>query len=799
MEDRKSLSDIENQNEAIVVKVVGHGAFRKRIMEMGFVKGQRVKVLLNAPLKDPVKYEVMGYEVSLRRSEAAMIRVVPASEDVDLAPAESVEDNLTTHNDEWETHPTPSADKIINVALVGNPNCGKTSLFNIASGAHEHVGNYSGVTVDAKKGHFDYKGYHINIFDLPGTYSLAAYSPEELYVRSHLTNNTPDVIVNVVVASNLERNLYLTTELIDMNLSMVIALNMYDEMERQGAMLDHEQLGGMIGVPIVPTVSRTNKGIEQLFDTVIAVHEGKDEHVRHIHINHGTTIEKGINRIKTSIKESGTDLKQYAPRYLAIKLLEGDSEVVKLLQSDPNYPQWQAISQKEAARIETEMGEDVESAIANQKYGFIAGALKETYTPGRANIGIRSNYADRILTNKWLGFPIFILLMWAMFEATFTLGEYPMGWIESAVAYIGTLVEQYMPTGALKDLLIDGVIGGVGGVIVFLPNILILFLIISFMEDSGYMARAAFIMDKLMHGIGLHGKSFIPLIMGFGCSVPAIMATRTIESRSSRLITMLITPFMSCSARLPVYILLAGIFLPEHAGLTILAIYLLGIVVAIITAILLRRVYFKKDETPFVMELPPYRIPTLKTSLRHMWGKGSQYLRKMGGIILVASIAIWFLSYYPRPVEGITTTTEEQQRNSYIGRLGTFIEPAVAPLGFNWKVSISLLSGIAAKEIVVSTIGVLYQEDVDDEGGSSKLSHKLSHRNPETNEPDFTPAIAISFMAFVLLYFPCLASVVAIVKESGSWIWGVLSIGYSTGVAWIVAYGVYNLAQLFLQ
>ena len=802
------LSDLQTGDKAVVVKVLGHGAFRKRIIEMGFVRGQTVLVELNAPLKDPIKYKIMDYEISLRRSEASLVEVI-TPEEAELTFAESKTDEVETKlnieknnlDDNNIQRALSKSSKTINIALVGNPNCGKTSLFNVASGAHEHVGNYSGVTVDAKKGFFEYNGYHFNIYDLPGTYSLSAYSPEELYVRRYLKNETPDVVVNVVVASNLERNLYLTTELIDMDYRMVIALNMFDELEQSGGKIDYKHLGDMIGIPIVPTVSRSGKGVNKLFDTIIDVYEGRHESVRHVHVNLGSVIENGITPLKNLLKQDPTCTREFSPRYLAIKVLEGDSEVKKMLQSAASYPELMKMRDTEAKKIESTLNEDIESAIANEKYGFISGALAETYTPGDKEEAKTTRIIDSFVTNKLFGFPIFIFLMWLMFEATFSIGAYPMEWIESAVSWISGIIGNYMPAGPLKDLLIDGVLGGVGGVIVFLPNILILYLFISFMEDSGYMARAAFIMDKIMHKIGLHGKSFIPLVMGFGCNVPAIMATRTIESRSSRLITILINPFISCSARIPIYILLVGTFFPKYASLVFIGLYLLGIIVAVLTAKLMRKFLFKVDETPFVMELPPYRMPTAKATFRHMWSKAEQYLRKMGGVILVASVIVWFLSYYPRPdvaYERDLTPHEQmvQQSNSYLGKIGQAVTPLVEPLGFNWKVTTSLLSGTAAKELVVSTLGVLYSEsDTDD---TLSLSQRISQPNPATGTPDFTPLIALTFMVFVLLYFPCIASVIAVVKESGSWKWGAFTILYNTGVAWIVSFIVYQIGSLIV-
>lgn len=801
------LSELKTGESGIVVKILGHGAFRKRVIEMGFVKGQVIKSLLNAPLRDPIKYSIMGYELSLRRSEAEMVEILPLPQDDNLP----VFSHINTIADE-DAGSMPVVEhykgksRTINVALIGNPNCGKTSLFNAASGSKEHVGNYSGVTVDAKQGHFKYGGYDFNIVDLPGTYSLSCYSPEELYVRRYLRDEMPDVIINVVVASNLERNLYLTTELIDMDRSMVIALNMYDELERSGSSIDYKLLGEMIGVPIVPTVSRNGEGINQLFETVIRVYEGRDKAVRHIHVNLGHELETGVSRIKDMIKADAAVGVHFSPRYLAIKMLEHDEEAQKMLKASPDYEKISIVRDEEVARIERDTKEDVTSLIANEKYGFIAGALAETFKHKKEHDDAKTTrIIDSFVTSKLFGFPIFLVIMLFIFWCTFEIGSYPMEWIEWLVAKISEAVQVLMPDGPLKDLVADGIIGGVGGVIVFLPNILILYFFISFMEDSGYMARAAFIMDKIMHKVGLHGKSFIPLVMGFGCNVPAIMSARAIESRSSRIITVLINPFMSCSARLPIYVLLVGTFFSKHASLVFLGIYLLGIFVAVITARMLRRFWFKADETPFVMELPPYRLPTFKASLRHMWGKGEQYLKKMGGIILFASVIVWALNYFPLHNEQASTpefeaamiaddSTIDTSRDSYLEMIGKAVNPVMEPLGFHWRSTVAALAGAPAKEIVVSTLGVLYSgnEEIDD----ASLSVRLTKPNPVTGHPDFTPASALSLMVFVLLYFPCMATVVAIVKETGSWKYGAFSIIYNTLVAWGVAYIVYNIALL---
>lgn len=799
------LDQLTTGQTATIVKILGHGAFRKRMIEMGFIKGHKVKVLLHAPLRDPIKYSIMGYEISLRRSEANLVEVIPDTR-TDAAEPEKIP-NTTPHDIIPKENDFSDKRHTINVALIGNPNCGKTSLFNIASGAREHVGNYSGVTVDAKKGKFHHKGYTFNIVDLPGTYSLASYSPEELYVRRYLKEETPDIIINVVVASNLERNLYLTTELIDMDRSMVIALNMYDELQRRGDKLDYKLLGEMIGVPVVPTVSRTGQGINKLFDTVIDVFEEQHEDVRHVHVNLGNDIEKGVSAIKDKLKADGYVGRHFSPRYLAIKLMENDKEVDQMVKESPEAKEIFALRDAEVARIEKIRNEDITSAIAGEKYGFITGALAETLVRGEKDTESSTHIIDAFVTNKLFGFPIFLLIMFAIFWATFEIGAYPMEWIEWGVECLSKLVQQVMPDGILKDMISDGIIGGVGGVIVFLPNILILYFCISFMEDSGYMARAAFIMDKLMHRIGLHGKSFIPLIMGFGCNVPAIMSSRSIESKSSRIITILINPFMSCTARLPIYVLLVGTFFKQNAAIMFLVLYLTGIAVAMLTARLLRKFYFKADETPFVMELPPYRIPTLKASLRHMWGKGEQYLKKMGGVILVASIIVWALNYFPLHNEQSTAITPEgtpvmaiddshinADTDSYLEMMGKAVNPIMEPIGFHWRATVAALAGVPAKEIVVSTLGVLYtgSEEADD----ASLSTRITAPNPTTGEPDFTSASALSFMLFILLYCPCIATITAITKETGSWKYGAFSIFYNTAVAWVIAFIAYRLMLL---
>ncbi|MFA4181183.1 ferrous iron transport protein B [Xylanibacter rodentium] len=848
------LSELKTGEKGVIVKVLGHGGFRKRIVEMGFIKGKIVEVLLNAPLQDPVKYKIMGYEVSLRHNEADMIEIISVEE------AMLLESNNTrvqstekvTGDDACDFSLTDKQLKAaamkkrrtINVALVGNPNCGKTSLFNFASGAHERVGNYSGVTVDAKEGHATFEGYEFNIVDLPGTYSLSAYSPEELYVRKQIIEKTPDIVINVIDSSNIERNLYLTTQLVDMHLRMICALNMYDEFENRGDKLDYKILSQLFGVPMIPTVFKTGKGVEMLFHIIINMYEGVDfldkngninpevaadirdwhkaygnehsqeeEHgedfahgdrpnnsvYRHIHLNHGPQIEESIEALKSELQEDEHIRHKYSTRYLSIKLLEMDSETERLVNSLPNGKRIIDIRDKQADRIKKENAEDCETAIMDAKYGFIHGALQEAgYEKGNKQDTYQITHAiDSVITNKYIGFPLFFLLIYVMFQATFSLGQYPMDWIENGVTALSDLLSSTLADGPLKDMLVDGIIGGVGAVIVFLPQILILYGFISFMEDSGYMARAAFIMDKLMHKMGLHGKSFIPLIMGFGCNVPAIMSTRTIESRRSRLITMLILPLMSCSARLPIYIMITGTFFAvRYQSLIMISLYAIGILLSVIMSRIFSRWIIRGEDLPFVMELPPYRFPTSKAIMRHTWEKGKQYLKKMGGIILVASIIVWALGYFPH---NNSLNAQQQQEQSYIGRIGKTIEPIFHAQGFDWRLDVGLIAGVGAKEIVASTLGVLYSGDdtvTDNDQENRESNDKYSNLYLKMSANGITPLIAFCYLLFVLIYFPCLATIAAIKHESGSWRWAIFAAIYTTVLAWFVSAAVYQIGML---
>ena len=768
------LSELKTGEQGVIVKVLGHGGFRKRIIEMGFIKGQTVEVLQNAPLQDPVKYRLMGYEVSLRHQEAAQVEVVSISEAQEMEPQVL----LQGHEEDYLQHRALQQRRTIHVALVGNPNCGKTSLFNFASGAHAHVGNYSGVTVDATEAHAQMFGYEFLLTDLPGTYSLSCYSPEELYVRKHLSEQMPDVVINVVDASNLERNLYLTTQLVDMNVRMVCALNMYDEFERRGDKLDIPTLSSLFGMPMIPTSFKTGRGLKELFRAVIQVYEGKQGTSRHLHINYGHEIEQGISHIQQYLKADEHIRQRYSTRYLAIKLLEHDSDVLQYIGqhlAEEHRPEdrKQLLQARDvaAARVQEETGTDSETAIMDAKYGFINGALKEAgYVTGTKEDTYRTTHRiDHILSHKIWGFPVFFAILFIMFQTTFMLGQYPMDWIDAGVEWLGEWIGATMQDGPLRSMLVDGVIGGVGSVIVFLPQILILYCFISIMEDSGYMARAAFIMDKLMHKMGLHGKSFIPLVMGFGCNVPAVMATRTIESRRSRLITMMILPLMSCSARLPIYIMIIGTFFAvEYQSWVMISLYAIGILLSVVVSKVFSTFIIKGDDTPFVMELPPYRFPTLRAVVRHTWEKGKEYLKKMGGIILVASILVWAMGYFS------FTGVAESMETSIICRLGQAVAPIFTPQGFNWQLDVSLITGVGAKEIVASSIGVL--------GGLESL----------------TPLQGYCYLLFVLIYFPCIATIVAIKNETGSWRWACVSAVYTTCLAWVVSALVYQIGTLFV-
>jgi ferrous iron transport protein B len=816
-----TLYDLNEGEEGIILKIKGRGQFRQRLSEMGFVVGKKVSVIKKAPLRDPVEYKIMGYHISLRNSEAQLIEIDKGGLSEELHSSNGVlfsEDENASWLDKT---------KHIQVALVGNPNSGKTTLFNFASGSKEKVGNYAGVTVDSKEATYKQSGYNFSIVDLPGTYSIKSYSPEEIYLRNYIFDNKPDIVVNIVDASNLERNLYLTTQLIDMGVQIVIALNMYDELEKKGDVLDYSSLGKLLGVPIIPTVSSKGKGIKDLFDKIIEVYENREPVVRHIHINYGTEIENSICAIQSKIKieENRAFTNIISARYLAIELLENDKEFSKSITRCINSSEIVAVAKKEYNKIEKLFSDPIETVITDLRYGFISGALKETLKLNKVERLRKTKIIDNYLTNKYLGIPIFIFFMWLTFFTTFKLGSYPKHWMEIGTGKLSEMISNILPAGILRDFLVDGIVGGVGGVIVFLPNIIILFLFISFMEDTGYMARAVFIMDKVMHKIGLHGKSFIPLFMGFGCNVPAIMATRIIESRRDRLITMLITPFMSCSARLPVYILFISAFFANNQGSVLFILYALGVIFAILSALFLKKFFFRSAEIPFVMELAPYRIPTVRSIVKHVWFRTGLYLKKIGGVILLASIVVWILSNFPRTVtysrdftgeiakvekseltgseKGVKINKlfleqkSEKQSKSFIGIIGRSVEPVMKPLGFDWRLSVSIISGLAAKEVVVSTLGIIFQADTDT--GKASLVEKIKTQKDSTGKTIFTPLVAFSFMLFILTYFPCIGVVAAIRRESGSWKWATFIVLYTTGIAWLLSFTVFRVGSMFIN
>ena len=710
----------------------------------------------------------------------------------------------------------------ITVALAGNPNSGKTTIFNHITGTRQHVGNWPGVTVEKKEGLIQHNGHRLRIVDLPGTYSLTAYSIEEIVARRFLVDEKPDVVVDIVDASNLERNLYLATQLIELGVKLILALNMADVAEARGHEIDAGKLGTLLGVPVVFTVGTKNQGIKELLNKVVEVAEDRDTVSRHIHIAYGHELEKEIKKIQDVIWKDPSIGRRYSTRWLAVKLLENDGAVKEGVEALGDLGT-RILAQAEAGRVHLAKlyQDDTEMVLTDQRYGFISGALKEVLRVSAASKFDLSRQIDLVLTNRLLGFPLFIFFIWAMFQLTFTLGAYPMAWLDVGVGSLGGLVGKVLSPGLLRDFLVDGVIAGVGSVIIFLPNILLLFFCIALFEDTGYLARAAFIMDRVMHLIGLHGKSFIPLLMGFGCNAPAIMATRTLESERDRILTILINPLMSCSARLPVYVLLAGTFFGASAGNVIFSIYSLGIALAIAMGKLFRITLFRGESAPFVLELPPYRVPTLKSLLIHMWDRSAIFLRKMGGVILVGSMVVWFLGAFPRhpdapafestgrsqtaltpaPAElasagpgagheiGASGREEFRLERSYLGRLGRIIQPIFAPLGFDWQTSVAVLSGFVAKEIVVSTLGVLYAGSHENEENEA-LRRAL-------RASGMTPLAAYALMAFVLTYVPCLATVGAIRRETNSWKWTVFSIAYTLTLAWVVAFVIYQGGRLF--
>lgn len=822
------LSELITGQEASITGMAGDSAIKRRLNEMGFIPGRKIKAIKAAPLKDPVEYEIMDYKITIRQKDAALVTIAQDGDAIVQKNSKKAVNWMNDENRPWNDNPSYNTtnSKTITVALVGNPNCGKTTIFNYATNSRERVANYAGVTVAAKEARLEIGEYTLNVIDLPGTYSLSSYSPEEMFVADYLLRKKPDIVINVIDAGNLERNLFLTTQLLDCDLKTIVALNMYDELETANCKLDYKKFGQMLGMPFIPTVGTQGKGLKELFNTVVQVHTNQNKTIRSVHVPYSIEIEKAINDVLDELKKMQDTLPS-ANRFMVLQLLENDPNILAAI-PEKQAGKLNALGSKKRRAIEQLLPHDFKTETVNFRYGFIEGALAEIFQKGRRDGVTISQKIDRVLTHKLWGLPVFFGIIWFMFYATFTLGEFPMNWIDGFFGWLGGMLNETMAEGIFNSLLVEGVIGGVGGVIVFLPNIMILFFLISIMEDSGYMARTAFLMDKAMHRAGLHGKSFIPLLMGFGCNVPAVMATRTIESKRDRLVTMFITPFMSCSARLPVYVLFISAFFPRFESFILFSMYLIGILAALVTAVLLNNTVFRKTESPFVMELPPYRQPTVKAVTKHTWFKTSHFIKKMGTVILFASILVWALGYFPQNKEIISryeAQIAEKQANlwqsahqdekdqigeyineletqkqselleqSYISRIGKAIQTVFEPLGFDWRMSVSILTGIMAKEVVVSSMGVLYHVGADVDETSASLVEKL--RNSQS--AGGMPLIAyFGFLVFTLLYFPCMGTLIAIKKETGRFGWTLFAAAYPLVFAWGVTFMIYQAGTLF--
>jgi len=708
----------------------------------------------------------------------------------------------------------------VTIALSGNPNSGKTTIFNNLTGLHQHVGNYPGVTVEKKTGIINYKGYRINVIDLPGTYGLTAYSQEEIIARNIIINEAPDIVVDIVDSSNLERNLYLAVQLMELDTPLILVFNMADVALKMGRKVNINQLSGLLGLPIVETVGSKGAGREEILKAVIELLGGEKR--KKIEIKYGEEIENEILKIISILEKEEIQTFNLGPRWVAVKLLEQDTEIINVIKESAGdrYSEVEKTVNDSISHINTVLGSTPEVIIANARYGFIKGALLGSYEEVESVKLNGSDKADRILANRIFGIPIFLLIMWLVFQLVFSLGKYPVEWLEFGFEKLSVFLTNIIQNDLIKSLLVDGVVGGVGGVITFTPNIIMLFFAIAVLEDSGYMARAAFVMDRIMHKIGLQGKSFIPLIIGFGCTVPAYMGSRILENKQERLVTMHVNTFMSCGARLPVYILFAGAFFPAYAGNVIFSIYIIGVLVAIIMAKLLRATRFRGESGPFVIELPEYRMPTLKGVLIHTWERVWEYIKKAGTVILVISIAMWALFTYPMIGNNYSQDYEAQieeiellyqsgeitiddydneksvieakmagERLAYsaAGRIGHFLEPVFMPLGFDWKMAVAAIAGIAAKEVIISTMGTLYSIE-DAEGQSESLKVALYD--------NYTPLVGYNFMLFTLLYFPCLAAMAVFRKEAGTKEM-LFQMGYTLSLAWSVSFLVFQIGRLF--
>ncbi|MBN2656940.1 MAG: ferrous iron transport protein B [Spirochaetales bacterium] len=809
------LSELNIGQNAVVISVNAKGEVKRRLLDMGMCKGAVFTVIRIAPLGDPIVIKIKGFDLSLRMEEAASIVVETEIKEEDRGLEK---DKLYSPVDA-SLKSREKGRKEINVALLGNPNSGKTSLFNCLAGAHQKVGNFSGVTVEKYEGFVRYKDYKINLIDLPGTYSLTAYSPEEVVARNYIIEERPDIVIDVIDGTNLERNLYLTTQIMELEVDVLYAINMIDEVEKQGIEIDIQQIQKLLGSHVVTTSAARHLGIDLLLDHVIRVYEG-DISVTKNKLIYSRYIEEQIGKLKNLLVSDAWLSSRYNLHWLAVKLLENDQLVYETVKQRSIWIRVERILNETLDIFEKTVHRDPDVVITEDRHSFIRGAIRETVqVPNKIKKNL-TDYIDDIVLNRILGLPIFFGIMWLIFQFTFTVGQYPMDWLDSLFSFIAQGVGVLLPEGFLKSLVVDGIISGVGGVLVFVPNILLLFLAISLLEATGYMARAAFVVDKAMHKIGLHGKSFIPLITGFGCTVPAIMACRTLKNRADRIVTMMITTFMSCGARLPVYILLIGAFFPpSQAGNVLFGIYMLGVLIALLSALVMKKVVFRDESEPFVMELPPYRKPSGSSVLRQVGFKAGMYVKKAGTIILGASVLIWLMTNYPvskdisdhyesvrREIASDTSLGSRekieliaaadfdeaagQMEYSLAGRFGKLTEPLVKPIGFDWKIGISLTAGLAAKEIIVSTMNTIYS--VQDSGDIKRLSSDFK------TVTGYSTATALSLMVFVLLYAPCMAAIAVFHKEAGRWKYTALMFAYTMSVAWIVSFIVYRIALLFI-
>lgn len=824
------LSDLNIEESFIVDKVATDGEIRQRIIEMGFSPGVSGWIVRKAPLGDPIQVHIMDYEISLRKSEALGIEV--SKSDIPIKKDKPLKDNeyeriikedictwIESKEDIQKKVKAPSKNKTIKVAIAGNPNAGKTTIFNALTGANYKVANYPGVTVERREANMRYNGYTYELIDLPGVYSLSAYSQDEVVACEVLLNEKPDFIVNVIDATNLERNLYLSLQLVELDIPVICILNMYEDAEKNGVSINEDDLTKLLKFPVMKVHGNRHDSVLLILDKIDEMYnsskgaKGKNEGAMY----YGEDIEEVIKLITGKMDCNVSDVRK---RWLAIKTLEKDDRAFLSIRREfKNAGEIIETVSGAVKKLEDNTNSKSDSIIADKRYSYIRGALQETVVRKNVQAFNFTEAADVVFLNKFLGLPIFIVVLWVIFQLTFSIGAYPQEWLDMGIGAFGNFVGSLMPDGLIKSVIVDGIIGGVGSVLSFLPLVLILFLGISFLEDSGYMARAAFLMDKIMHKLGLHGQSFIPLFIGFGCSVPAVMATRTLRSKKDRIVTVLITTLMSCGARLPVYVLLIGAFFAPRMGANImLSLYLIGIVFAFIMAFIFRKVFFRGEETPFVMELPPYRIPRPKAIVRHMFDRIWMYIKRAGTYVLAASIIIWALITFPQysPTEndsimfmeeakkmalkeGKDVTDEdvingeydilvagEGLRQSYAGRLGRFIEPVIKPLGFDWRMGIALIAGAAAKEIVVSTIA---QIKGIEEGDDVTLTEALQ------KDPAFNPIIAYSLLLFILLYMPCMAAVGVIGSEIGKK-WMIFVVVYTIALAWIVSFVFYQLAML---